>query len=184
MSLTVQQGIPVTLIIGDAVSFKVTDNDHPATGWTSQIVFKLASGSSKTFAGAPSGADHLFALTNANTATLSAGRALVALVFSDGTNRQTSDWQEINILEDPTAPTKKTFAQTQVELLQGAIAKLNASPRSSVNFNGQSFSRANILDYQKQLTYWQARVLSEQKKVDAERGISTNRRIPIQFVRP
>jgi hypothetical protein len=182
MSLTVQQGIPATLIAGDAVSFKVSDTDFPASTWTSKIVFKDESGTVKTFDGTASGSDHLFSLTNTQAATLVAGQNLVCLQFSDGTNRQTSDWTEIKVLPDPATVREPTFAQAQVALLRGGIAKLNAGTHTTVNFNGQSFTRVNLPDYQKQLTYYEARVIREQKADRAARGLINYRSVSPQFV--
>jgi hypothetical protein len=182
MSLTIQQGIPCTLTQGDAVSFTVSDSFHPATGWTSQIVFKNGSNAIKTFNGAVSGELHLFELTSAEMATIFAGLNLVCLVFTDPDgNRQSSDWQEVNILADPTKTAEKTFAQNQVDLLQTVIGKLNASGFQTVNFNGQSFTRTNISEYQKQLTFYEARVIREQRKADIDRGIRRPRSIAPSF---
>ena len=183
MSLTVTSGIPASLIVGDAVSFKIADSDHPASIWTSQIIFKIGNDAPITFAGVASGDDHLFELTNANTATLTAGVNQACLVFSDGTNRQSSAWQSVNVLSDPTQARSATYAETQVSNLQGALAKLNTSPNSSVTFNGQTYQRANIKDYQEQLAYWESRVSSEQTVESGATGVSPMRRIPIEFVR-
>src|ERR1043166_7736576 len=156
MSLTVQSGIPSVFIAGDAVSFTVTDTDFPATLWSSQILFRSdPNAPPKTFDGTASGADHLFSLTNAQASTLVPGQTSVCILFSDGTNRQSTDRAEVTILPNPAIAAGKSFAQQQVDLLRAVIAKFNSSGRSSVNFNGQSFTTANIADYQRQLTYYE-----------------------------
>lgn len=182
MSLTVSRGLPSTLTVGDAASFLVTDPDFPATAWTSQIVFKDEAGAVKTFSGSASGGDHLFALTNVQAATLVAGPNRTCLIFSDGTNRQSRDYQSVTVLADPTTAETPTFAQAQVTLLRGGIAALNASANATVSFNGQSFTRASRQEYQTQLTYWEARVIRERELADAERGIVRNNVIAPAFV--
>ena len=79
------------------------------------------------------------------------------------------------------ALTPLEFAQQQVELLQGAITKLNTSPYTSVNFNWQSFQKADMSEYLKALAYWENKVadLSGDPALAGDR-----RRIPIQFVNP
>lgn len=162
MSLTVQSGVPAKLTVGDAISFKVTDSSFPATTWTSKILFKTGNDSPKSFTGTASGSDHLFELTNAQTGTLVAGRNLVCLVFSDGTNRQSSAWIEVTVLPNPEQAEAKSFAQQQVELLRKVIAKLNSTDKAVVNLNGHNFQRVNIKDYQAQLNYYESLVAREQ----------------------
>lgn len=182
MSLTIQQGIPATLTQGDAVSFKVSNPDFPAPGWDAQVIFKIGMDTPIVFTASDLGLDHLFALTNAQTGTLKPGNNLVSFAYSDGTNRQSSDWQEVIVLSDPTQATEPSFAQKQVTLLQTVIASFNNTTHKEVNFNGQSFMRADVGDYQKQLTYWEARLVAEQVKEDSQHGISRGGRIPVQFV--
>lgn len=184
MSITVQDGIPKTLTVGDAVSFKIQDRNFPAPTWTSKVIFKDQSGGVKTFAGSASGSDHLFALTNAQAAKLVAGQNLVCLQFSDGTNRQSTDWAEIEVLPDPASSQSPSFAQQQVTLLQAVIQKLQGSKFQSVNFNGQSFTQNNLLDYQKQLTYWEARLIQERKRAAAKRGIQSCSPVSPSFLSP
>lgn len=180
MSFSVTQGIPATFIIGDAVSLQVTDADHPAASWTSTIYFKDETGTVLPFVRtSTSGGDHIFAWTNADALTLVAGKNLVAIGFSDGTHRQVSDWQEVEVLADPTATETPSFAQAQVTLLKTVIAKFNATTHVMVQFNGQSFQRASIKDYRDQLVYWESRVRNEREQAKASRGLTvTQRRIP------
>lgn len=180
MSFSITQGIPATFIIGDAVSLQVSDSDHPATGWTSILYFKDDTGTVLSFARtSTSGGDHVFALTNANALTLVAGKNLVAIAFSDGTHRQVSDWTEVEVLADPTADETPSFAQAQVTLLRTVIAKFNATTHVMVQFNGQSFQRASIKDYQSQLVYWESRLRNEREQAKVSRGLpATQRRIP------
>lgn len=77
------------------------------------------------------------------------------------------------------ALTPLEFAQQQVELLQGAISKLNGSPYTSVNFNGQSFQKASMSEYMKSLAYWEGKVTDLTSTVPT----GDRRRIPIRFVR-
>jgi hypothetical protein len=183
MALIISQGIPPVLVAGDAVSFTVSDFNFPAPTWSAQVVFKDGANAVKLFSGTNSGSDHLFALSNANTATLTPGRNLACLVFSDGTNRKSSDWFEVEVFPDPAASQVPSYAQAQVTLLQTVIAKFNASGYASVNFSGQSFTRAALPEYQKQLTYWEARWLREQKKADFARGLNNPRMASPEFAR-
>jgi hypothetical protein len=179
MSLTVQSGVPTTLTVGDAISFKVTDSNFPATTWTSKILFKTGNDSPKSFEGTASGSDHLFQLTNAQTGTLIVGKNLVCLVFNDGTNRQSTDWTEVTVLPNPENAEAKSFAQQQVELLRKVIAKLNGTDKAVVDLNGHNFERVKIKDYQDQLTYWEGRASRE---LSATGRVARNHTIVPKFI--
>ncbi len=184
MSFSILPQLPSVVTAGDAVSFYVNDVSFPATAWTSTVYFRNDAGTVLSFArSTTSGNQHVFVLTNTNTGTLTTGRNLVSFAFSDGTHRQVSDWQEITVLADPTATITPTFAQAQVTLLQTVIATFNATLHDQVSFNGQSFHRASIMDYQKQLSYWQSRVNFERNQNNVAAGIPSDiTRIPIEFV--
>lgn len=183
MSLVVQVGVPSIITVGDAVSFTISDASFPAGTWTSQILFRDAAGKVTKFTGTQSGLLHLFTLTNANTGTLTPGQNRVGLVFSDGTNRQSGDWAVITALPNPTADSTPSFAARQVELLRKVIARFNGSSAIEVNFNGQSFRRDSMTEYQKQLSYWESRLIAEEEQAAVNLGLPVKgRRIPVAFV--
>lgn len=182
MSINTTQGIPAIITAGDAISFTVNDPNYPAGTWTSILIFKNTLNAVLTFAGVQSGTSHQFDLTNTNTATLSVGRNLACIAFSDLTHRGTGDWQEVLILADPATAQTPSFAQAQVTLLQIVLAEFNATSAKSVNYNGQSFTRGSIAVYQNQLTQWRAELRQEKEQEKADRGLPTiGNRIPISF---
>lgn len=172
MAVEIQDGVPNVFTAGDATSFTVEDSNFPAGDWTSIIVFKDEAGAVKPFPGTQSGTKHLFELTDANTATLVAGQNFVCLLFNDGTHRETRDWGYIVVLSDPAAADVPSYAQTQVTALQAAITTLQAGPYQTVNLNGQSFTQNSLPDFQRQLTFYRAEVIRENKKKLANRGIA------------
>jgi hypothetical protein len=182
MAIEVETHIPRRIIIGNAYNFTAGDDDYPASGgWTAQIAFKIGNTAPITFPGVASGDAFLFTLTNANTATLVVGDNLVCLVFSDGTNREASEWREVEVLQNPLAADPPSYAQAQVTLLQAVIASFNTSSHNIVNFNGQSFTRGSVSEYQKQLVYYEARVIRENRDTMAERGVAPRRTIEPTF---
>lgn len=170
MAIEVLNGVPPLITKGDAISFKVSESDYPAPTWTSIIVFRDSAGAVLPFNGTASGTGHLFTLTSAHTATLVVGKNTVTIAFSDGINRQTVSYCDVEILPDPAAAAVPTYAQSQVTLLKTAIAAFSTSRNQTVSFNGQSFTRASVKDYRDQLTYWEARVIREQKRASSLRG--------------
>lgn len=164
MSLTVTDGIPDFLTIGDARAFLVTNSDYAAPDWTAQIVVRDSEGSRATLDATDSGTGHQFTFVNASLDGLKPGPAAVAIVFSDGTNRQTSDWQNIYLVANPTIAMSPTFAQQMVTGLKATILKLSGATNATVNFNGQSFTKADLARIRAELTYWESRVFREQSE--------------------
>lgn len=187
MSFSTTTGIPALFTIGDAATFQVSSADHPASEWSATAILYVKddlTGAVKSFNRTSVNGDfHVWALTNTNTGTLLAGRNLVCIAFSDGTHRAVSDWQETLILLDPIAAPIPSFAQAQVTLLRALIVTLNTTGATSVNFNGQSYTRATIAELQQQLTQWEAKLYQEKEQEKADRGLPTvGNRIPLQFV--
>ena len=62
------------------------------------------------------------------------------------------------------------------------MASFAATDKQTVNFNGQSFTRYAIADYQKQLVYFQAAVIREQQTQAALRGEVSGGRVALDFI--
>lgn len=165
MSLTVTSGVPFRLTIGDAASFLVSDSDYGAPDWTAQLVIRDSSGQVTLFDATADGSNHLFELTNAGTSKLKPGPGTVSVVYSDGTNRQTVGEREIFLLSDPTGPREKSKAEKIVEELEDTIEKLSGQSNSVVGSQGQNYTKRDLEQLNRTLTYWKARVIRENNAV-------------------
>jgi hypothetical protein len=183
MSVAVTQGFPASITIGDSVSFTINDSDHPVATWpTAQVVFRNGT-TVKTFKGAISDLDQLFALTGTNTDTLKAGRNFVAVIYTDADgNRESTDWQEIIVFADPTKALGSTFASRSLANIEAAIEKLSAGTNETVNFNGQSFTKKDIKTLMAIRDQFKDEVDSEQSGLDL--GISRSSGIRVRFAAP
>lgn len=181
--LTVTQGIPASLTIGDALSFTVNDSRYPVGDWPSaKIVFRNGSNVVE-FTGAVDDLDQLFELTGVNTGKLTAGRNFVAIVYTDADgHRVSTEWQAIDVFADPAKPLGATFASRSLANIEEAIEKLSKGTNSAVSFNGQSFTKkdlAQMLTIRDQL---KAEVAQEQSGIDL--GISRSAGIRVRFAAP
>lgn len=91
------------------------------------------------------------------------------------------DGGQIYVLPNPALAETATTAEEMVSTLEGAIATLGASTDQSVSFNGQSFTQANIDQYRRDLTWWMARVISEQGKRNAAMGRGSDGGVRYEF---
>ena len=175
-------GIPSQFEAGDTVIFTENFTDYDVATYSASLVLNNAAAAPTTVAATVSGTNFLFTISAAVSATYAPGQYTFAVYCTASATRFTAKSGVINILPNLTATATPSFAQAQVTLLKTVLAEFNATTRQSVNFNGQSFSRASINEYQKQLTYYRAEVIRETAAANAARGVTTGNRIAIQFV--
>lgn len=161
MAIETTDGVPVFLTAGDAASFRVSDSTFAAPDWSAQLVIHDSAGNVRTFDAADDGSGHLFTLSNANTLTLKPGAGKMSLIYSDGTHRQSAGFREIFIMGDPTKPGAKSTAQKIVDELEAAILKVSGSTNAAVSFNGHSYTKKDLGEMTRILTFWKARVIRE-----------------------
>lgn len=181
-------GIPFEINAGDTTIFTEQFTCYSPSEWTMTLWLYLLGGNAPTSTAATtSGTSFLVTLTAAATAALPEGQyeyteqvtniATPTLIY-------TAKQGTVRVLPNYMIAQTATFAQTQVTNLQGALAEFNRTTRRSVNFAGQQFERASIMEYQKQLVFWQAAVVREQAERNRLRGGRDPGRITTQFVSP
>ena len=175
-------GIPSQFEAGDTVIFTENFPDYAVGTYTASLAMNNGVVAPTTVTATTSGTNFLFTITAAVSAAYTPGAYTFAIYATSGATRYTAKSGVINILPNLTATATPSFAQAQVTLLKTVLAEFNATTRQSVNFNGQSFSRASINEYQKQLTYYRAEVIRETAAANAARGVTTGGRIALQFV--
>lgn len=184
MGIQTLTGIPKSFTAGDTVLFTENFTDFPNDTWTAKLWLNLGSGAPTSTTATVSGSNYLFTLANTYTANLSPAQYEYNIVVTNAGASQTAVAKKglISVLPNYAVAQTPTFAEAQVALLQTVLAEFNATTRASVSFNGQSFSRASISEYQKQLLYWEARVLQERAKTNALRGTPDNHLVGTRFI--
>ena len=181
---------PSVIESGATYHFTVSNSCYPATGWTMQFALNNGIDAPLLVTATPDsspGTGFTVTLTAVQTAALATGRYTWGEVFTSiatPTEKAVGLDGLLNVLPGVTATAKPSEAQAMVALLLGGLQALAAATEKTVSFNGQSFSRDNVSEYRKELVYWQSRVISEQKKIDALRGIRTGGEIGVTFDRP
>lgn len=164
---------PQTITSGDSLSWTENVPAYPAGGiytLTLWLALKLGTTAAPTsFVAAASGTLYLFTVTPAQN-ILDPGEYRYSQIITATNVSRTVAEGTLYVLPNFTKQQTPTFAQLQVALLQGALAEFAKTTRLTVNFNGQSFTRASIKDYQQQLVYWQSVVVAEARKLDSLRG--------------
>lgn len=183
MSIPTLTGLPNTITAGDTVIFTESFPAYPPGSWTLKLWLSTGVGTPVSIAATTSGTNFLFTITQTISAALAAGiyeYSEVAL-SADTTQTQTVKQGVLQVLPNFAATQAPSSAQAMVTLYQGVIQEFARTTRSAVNFNGQSYTRANIKDYQAQLVYWEARVLQERRDLNRARGGVDQTRIATRF---
>jgi hypothetical protein len=181
-AVTTTQGVPLTIESGNEYHFTVNYPDFPVGTWTAAFVIVLSTGTPSSTAATTSGSDFLVTLTSAVTAALAPGDYTFAVYVTSSSQRTTAETGKISILPNLAVARTATFAESQVALLKTVMASFAATDKQTVNFNGQSFTRYAIADYQKQLVYFQAAVIREQQTQAALRGEVSGGRVALDFI--
>lgn len=165
MPVTTLTSFPNSLISGDAVRVKIADSRYPSSLWTLAVWFQNAT-TTQSFA-APANADGGYDLfiTPAQSAALGAGQYLIGLVYTEiasPNDRKTSDCEfQITVFSNPAVARPKTLARQTLEAMEAAFLILAAGSNSTVNFNGQSFTKRNLKEFQEAIDRQRAIVAGE-----------------------
>jgi hypothetical protein len=170
MAVTALTSIPCSIEAGNTVVIQMPLSGYLPTTWTAMLCLSLNGATPTIITATSSGNDFVFTLSAAATAALSIGDYSYAIYVTASSERTTAQTGTITITQNLAVAATPSFAKAQVTLLQTAIAALNTTTRTSVSLNGQSFTRASIAEYQRQLTYWEARVIRERREAAARRG--------------
>lgn len=186
MAVTVLSFFPQTFIAGSTILVSQQYSNYPTSGWTAKAWFTLqGSGATPTGVDATiSDSAFLFTLSNTFTATLKPGVYDVSVVVTDGTQREVPfcGRNVTYITPDPTQAVALSEAEQMLIALDAAILRLMTSGEySSTNFNGQSFSYADLTRLQQMRVTLQAEVRRQQQAIDRLRGGRDPGRILTRF---
>lgn len=186
-SVATQTCVPLTIEAGTTVRFTVSNASYPATAWTLAFVLNNGVDTPLTVAATASGSTYAVVLTAEQTLALTPGRYTWGEIYtavSPATEKAVGDNGSLDVLASIATVATPTAAQAMVTLLKGALQKFAVTDLVSFSSTGHSFTRANIAEYQKQLVFWEARVIAEQNRASALRGNGQSGAVGISFARP
>ena len=181
MAIQTLVGIPDKFNVGDTVLFTEQFTDYPVADWTAKLWLNIWSGTPTSITATTSGSSFLFTISNTVSAAIPPGTYEFSIVVTNGTQTATPKVGTISALPNFAVAQTASFAQAQVARLETALAALTATTNSSVSFNGQSYSKADINTYNSLLTYWKAQVIAEQNRINTLRGKGNQPLVSIRF---
>lgn len=159
---------PSSLVAGDTLRVSHADSRYPSSTWSLMVSFQGAT-VTKTVAAIAAASDAFtILLTAANSALLvPPGLFSVSLIYTEtATSERTTDEDKyfVTVFANPASQPEKSIARQTLEAMEAAMLVLAAGANATVNFNGQSFTKRNLAEFQKAIEHQRAVVFAEERR--------------------
>lgn len=168
---------PSTLTAGDTLRVSHSDPKYPSSDWLLKVSIAGAT-VTKTVDTEPNDDDDGFEIVvPASTTALlvPAGLFSVSFIYTeDETNERATDPDKylITVLADPATQPEKSIARQTLEAMEAAKLKLASGVNTTVNFNGQSFTKRNLKELGDEIERQKAIVAMEDRRRTGRRGLT------------
>lgn len=165
MPSEVLTSLPSSFVSGDALRVTLADSNYPSTLWTLKVWFQTATATTEFTATAGPSTSFSLYITSAQSAALASGKYRVGLVFTEiavPNDRATGETEyDVTVLANPAVARPKSQARKILEAMEAAMLLLSSGSNASVSFNGQSFTKRNLKEFQDALDRQRAIVAGE-----------------------
>jgi hypothetical protein len=171
MAFEALTSIPCEFESGNSVTITMPLPDVAPSEGEAKLYLSLNGTAVTNITATESGDEFTFTISAAASAALAPGLYDYAIYFTyTGTQRISIATGQIRITPNLATSQTASFAQAQVTRLQTVLAVFAATDKASVSINSQSFTRANIAEYEKSLLRWEARLTAERRAAARARG--------------
>lgn len=176
---------PRSFISGDTVRVTISDGDYPSSLW-SLVVYLIGTAVDDFTASQISGDQFELVIPANDSDDILPGTKRVVFTYTEtsSSEKQSVEMGKTYVYADPSESPTATQAQTTLAAMKTALASLAAGTTSTVNFNGQSFTRKNLKDLQDAIDRQQQIVDRELAEADLIAGKQRSRGIGIRFANP
>lgn len=176
---------PRSIIAGDTVRVTISDGDYPSSLWT--LAVRFVGTAAFSFAATPITGDQFeLVLTAAQSLTLTPGTYNVTFTYTETSSgeKQSVSAGKTQVYPDPSAVAPVSQARSTLSAMKAALLALAAGTTSTVNFNGQSFTKKNLKDLQDAIDRQQRIVDQEEGAGDLIAGKRRATGIGVRFANP
>lgn len=177
MAIPTLTGLPDSFESGDTILFSESFGEYPAGTWQATIYFSVNGAAPTSVAATADGTNHLFTLSAAFTAALTAGINNFAIRVTSSGENATPKSGEVYVLPNLAAAQTQSTAALQLAAANTAFSSLLSGTNSSVSFNGQSFTKKDQKQLWEIIQRLKAVVQAEKNEQAALRGDSMSRSI-------
>lgn len=168
MAVETLTAFPSSLVAGDTLRVSHADSRFPSSAWSLLVSFQGATVTNTVAATAAAGDAFTILLSAANSALLvPPGLFSVSLIYTEtATSERVTDEDKyhITVFADPATQPEKSIARQTLEAMEAAMLVLASGANATVNFNGQSFTKRSIVEFQKAIEHQRAIVASEERR--------------------
>lgn len=167
---------PQSFVAGDTVRVTISDSDCPSTLWTLKVLLQSAT-ESKSFAAAAVGGSstaYTLLIPAVNSAKITAGFYIVSFIYTETatSERKTGECNlSVTVYANPELTPSKSVARQTLEAMESAFLKLAGGSNAQVNFNGHSYTKKNLKDFQDAIERQRAVVNTEDQSRTGHRRI-------------
>lgn len=175
---------PLSVTVGDLVTWKRTLSDYPATTWT--LTYALTkSGTQITITGTASGTDHLVSVAKATTANWTAGTYAIQGYVTSGSERYQVFSGTITLLPNLAAQTGGYDNRSHAKKVLDAIETVleSRAGKEVLSWSGleQSFSLIPTADLITMRDKYRVEYQAEQAADNIARGLGNKRNVFTRF---
>ena len=176
---------PRSFVAGDTVRVTISDGDYPSSLWTLAVRFVGVAAFSFS-ASATSGEQFEIVLSAAQSLTITPGNYNVVFTYTETASgeKQSVAIGQTHVYSDPSGVAPISQARQTLNAMNVALLALAAGTTSTVNFNGQSFTKKNLKELQDAIAIQQGIVNSEDASGDLIAGKTRSRGIGVRFGNP
>lgn len=151
MSVEVLTEFPLSFVAGDTVRVTISDSDHPSSDWTLKVLLQSDTGFNtfNTDAGSSDAFD--LEIEAADSALIAPGLYAVSYVFTETSTEERETValdQALTVYRNPEVTPTKSIARQTLEAMEAAFLILASGSNLTVSFNGQSFTKRNLKEFQ------------------------------------
>lgn len=164
MAVEVLTEFPHSFVAGDTIRVTMADSRFPSSLWKLKVLFQSALAAKSFAATTGTGGAYNIVIAASTSAKILPGAYSIAFVYTETSTQERHTVESdraIIVLRDPTVAGAKSIARQTLEAMESAFLKLSSGSNLSVNFNGQSFTKRNLEDFQDAIDRQRAIVQAE-----------------------
>lgn len=177
-------GIPDTIYAGDSLSWTEMSGEYPAPDWTMQ--YAIRGPSTLDLVSSPSGSDHVFTATAAQTGSLTPGRYSWQSYATNGAGeRYTISTGTITVRANLAAQTAgfdgRSHAQKVLDAIEATMEGRATQAQASMQINNRQIQYLKPEELIKWRSFYKSEVAREKAKEKVAQGEDPGKRILTRF---
>lgn len=185
MAVETVSGVPCKIRGGDTVRFSVISSDYPPSAWSAQFCLSRNGTAASPVTATESGDEYIFTLSAATTGALAVGTWQWMIRYTETSSSEviTGESGIIDVLPNLSTSQTASTAQALLTLVESQLTSLFASgdTYTSVSFNGQSYTKANVGELMRIRDRLKAEVIAERRANALANGFNDGLHFQVRF---